>query len=112
MTAAVGNESRAQLRRWKLKGIKVQRDECRDRSIELCKSMHKRPQPSLRGVGKGQSGSASWKKRAGHLQDREGVREESSVIVRGDSDLVQQESRGVGCLGYESERGTQRTALG
>lgn len=52
-TAAVGNESRAQLRRWKLEGIKVQRDECRDRSIELCRSTHKRPQPSLRGVGKG-----------------------------------------------------------
>lgn len=70
------------------------------------------PSPVLGVSVRGQSGSASWKKRAGHLQDREGVREESSVIVRGDSDLVQQESRGVGCLGYESERGTQRTALG
>lgn len=70
------------------------------------------PSPVLGASVRGQSCHASWKKRSEHLQDTEGVREESAVIVRGDSDLVQQESRGVGCLGYESERGTQRTALG
>ena len=46
------------------------------------------PSPVLGGSVRGQSGRASWK-RAGHLQEREGVREESAVIVRGDSGLAQ-----------------------